>query len=101
MAAGRETIVERLILFGTENVAVCEQPRFCSIRLVHAGTEQLSARPPAATGDLRAARGYRSASCTIDWAGCRPPWSIRNLAWIWLEEAHHSTALEGNTLVLK
>ena len=46
--------------------------------------------------------GCRSASSVSAWAGLPSPVEAEGI-WrgIWLEEAHHSTAIEGNTLVLK
>ena len=62
---------------------------------------------PLAAGGLREPRctsgsESRSASCGSDSGGLPSPLEAEGI-WrgIWLEEAHHSTAIEGNTLVLK
>ena len=44
---------------------------------------------------------FRSANCVTGSAGYLRPEADGIWRGIWLEEAHHSTAIEGNTLVLK
>ena len=79
-------------------------PRKGSVQLIRAPTEQTSfdrARPTIASGGVRAAppgdrRAARTSRRTAVSSGSRG-YLARDL----LEEAHHSTAIEGNTLVLK